>query len=218
MTKKKTKIFIAILNQGFTTSGLETQLWKWMMDFSKEYTYHYFPTTYDHRPISNNRNHIVKDFLATDCEYLMMLDDDTFPIKNPLELIIYNKDVIGAIYPGRDNNGIHFHVYKFGKEYPKKIIFEQYENSEIKGLTQVDAIGTGCIIIRRNVLEKIKRPFDDMFDKEGLMITNDDLHFSIKCQKAGFEVWTHGEYMCSHYKKVDLLQMAHLLIRAKNDN
>jgi len=218
MTKdKRKKVFIVILNQGETKSGLETQVYLWMQELGNKYVYNYYPTKYAHRPISNNRNHIVKDFLATDCEYLVMIDDDTFPIKNPLELIEYDKDVIGAIYPGRDEMGIHYHIYKFGKDYPKKITFDQYENNEIKGLTKIDAVGTGCICIRRNVLEKIKRPFDDLFDKDGLMITNDDLHFSIKCQKEGFEVWTHGDYMCSHYKTVDLLQMAHLIIKARND-
>jgi hypothetical protein len=214
MTRKK--IFVAILNQGTISAGLETQLYVWMKDLAEKYIYSYFPTKYSYRPISNNRNRIVKDFLASDCEYLFMLDDDNPPLKNPLKLLEYDKDVIGAIYPGRDNNGIHFHIYKFGKDYPKKISFDQYDNDEIKGLTKIDAIGTGCIIIRRNVLEKIKRPFEDRFDEDGTLVTNDDLYFSHKCRENGFEVWTHGDYMCSHYKTVDLLQMAHLLIKAKN--
>lgn len=214
MTKKK--IYVAILNQGTSCSGLETQMYTWMQELADKYIYAYFPTKYAFRPISNNRNRIVKDFLATDCEYLFMIDDDTFPTKNPLELIEHDKDVIGAIYPARDDRGIHFHIYKFDKDYPKKISFDQYENDEIRGLTKIDAIGTGCICVRRNVLEKIKRPFEDWFDEDGIMITNDDLHFCHKCRQEGFEVWTHGDYMCSHYKTVDLLQMAHLLIRAKN--
>jgi len=215
MTRKK--IYVAILNQGTVSSGLETQMYIWMKDLGAKYIYSYFPTKYSNRPISNNRNQIVKDFLRTDCDYLMMLDDDTCPLKNPLELIEHDKDVIGAIYPGRTNEGIIFHIYKFGEEYPKKLVFKQYDNSEIRGLTKIDAIGTGCVIIKRNVLEKIKRPFEDLFDEDGILVTNDDMHFCHKCRQNGFEVWTHGDYMCSHYKTVDLLQMAHLLIRAKND-
>jgi len=214
MTRKK--IYVAILNQGTVSSGLETQIYIWMKDLGAKYIYTYFPTKYSNRPISNNRNTIVKDFLKSDCEYLFMLDDDVCPLLNPLELIEHDKDVIGAIYPGRDDNGIHYHIYKFGKNYPKKITFEQYENDEIKGLTKIDAIGTGCVIIRRNVLEKIKKPFEDWFDEDGCLITNDDLYFSHKCRENKFEIWTHGDYMCSHYKTVDLLQMAHLLIKAKN--
>lgn len=211
MTKKK--IFIAILNQGTTASGFETQMWQWMMEYGDKYAYDYFPSKYSYRPISNNRNHIVKDFLQGDCEYLLMIDDDNPPLKNPLDFVKFDKDVIGAIVPGRDLNGIHFHVYRFGKD-PNKITFEQYENKEIKDLTKIDAIGTGCIMVKRKVLEKIKRPFEDWFDDDGIMITNDDMYFSIKCHKEGFEVWTHGEYMCSHYKTFDLLQMAHLVIKA----
>lgn len=213
MTKKK--VFVVLLNQGTESTALSLQLYKWMVSMP-EYSFEFHPSKYTNRPISNNRNQIVKDFLKTDNDFLFMIDDDNPPIKNPFELIKYDKDVIGAIVPGWGSNGIRFHIYKFGKNFPKRCTFEQYDNHEIKGLTKIDAIGTCCIIIKRKVLKKIKRPFEDTFDKDGILINNDDLSFSLKCYKNGFEIWTHGDYMCSHYKKIDLLQMAHLLIKAKN--
>lgn len=210
----KINVMCNILNEGTVSAGLESQLMEWMRDKSAKYRFTLFAPT--HRPISNNRNRIVKRFLEGDWDMLFMLDDDNPPIRNPFDLLDFDKDVIGAIYPGRDNNGIHFHVYKFGKEYPKKMIFNQYDDGELNGLSRVDALGTGCMFVKRHVLEKIKRPFEDLFDEDGCLVTNDDMHFCHKCKQNGIEVWTHTDYMCSHYKTVDLLQMAHLIIRAKN--
>lgn len=210
-----TKVYVAILNQGTVSVGLESQLHQWMRDTHEcEFTL-FAPSS---RPISNNRNQIVKHFLKGDWDVLFMIDDDTVPVKNPFELLKYDKDVIGAIYPGRDDRGIHFHVYKFGKDYPKTLTFHQYLDHEIKGLSQVDALGTGCMFIKRRVLEAIKAPFEDLFDGDGCLVTNDDLHFSHKCRQSGFKIWTHSDYMCSHYKTIDLLQMAHLLIRNQYGN
>ena len=183
-----------------------------MIDLKGEFDFAlYFPVA---RPISNNRNQIAKKFLAGDWDYLVMLDDDNPPLRNVLELLREDKDVVGGVYAGRDDNGIHFHCYKLKPEYPKEFGFLQYTPEERVGLRKVDALAAGCMMIRRNVLEKIKRPFEDIFDEDGILITNDDMAFCLKCREAGFEVWAHWEYVCSHYKTVDMLQMAKLVIMA----
>jgi len=66
-------------------------------------------------------------------------------------------------------------------------------------------------VIKRKVLENIKRPFEDIFDEDGCIINSDDMGFADKCKKAGFEIWTHFDYYCSHYKTVDLLRMLKMI-------
>jgi hypothetical protein len=71
----------------------------------------------------------------------------------------------------------------------------------------LDAISSGVIIIKRKVLEEVKKPFEEKFDDEGCIINSDDMYFAFKVKQKGFEIWTHFDYFCSHYKTVDLLQM-----------
>lgn len=213
---KRKKVDVNLLNQGTVSTGLELTLYRWMQQ-KKEYEFYFSEPT--DRPIANNRNKIVKKFLGSDKDVLCMIDDDNppKPERNIFDLIDFDKDVIGAVYPGRGDNGLRFHVYKFTNNYPDKIEFTQYPPSQREGLQQVDGIGTGCIFIQRHVLEAIKRPFEDLFDEDGILVTNDDLHFSHKCNQKGFEIWTHWDYICSHYKTVDLLKMTDLIVRAASD-
>lgn len=211
-TVGKKKVSINLLHQGQVSQGLELQLYRWMREKSDKYSFNFSEPS--DRPISNNRNTIVQKFLENDYDILGMLDSDMCPLKNPIDLLNYDKDVIGAVYPGWGNNGIRFHVYKFGSNYPDKIEFKQYQPEEREGLKKIDAIGTGCIFIKRHVLKKIKKPFEDIFDENGCLITNDDLAFSHKCKQAKVEIWTHWDYVCSHYKTVDLLKVADLIMEA----
>jgi len=215
---KRKKVMVCILNQGTTSAGMETQLIQWQMDMRDQYSFAFFPARYAFRPIANNRNRIVKDFLNSDQDYLIMIDDDNPPVQNIFELLKYEKDVISVPTPGRDDNGVHIHTYMFGKNHSKdNIDFVQVPPEKRKGLVKIDAAGTCCIIIKREVLEKVKKPFEDLYDEEGILITNDDLAFCLKCKDAGFEIWTHYDYVCSHYKTVDLLQMSAFIYRARTD-
>jgi len=208
----KKRVLVNLLNQGTVSNGLELQLYLWMKEKSAKYSFSFFEPT--ERPISNNRNTITKKFLDGDWDILFMLDSDMAPIKNPFDLLDFDKEVIGLVYPGWGDNGIRFHVYKFGDDYPKKIEFKQYEPKERDGLKKVGAIGTGGIAVKRSVLEVIKRPFEDLFDKYGRLITNDDLAFSHKCYQAGIEIWAHWDYLSRHFKTVDLLKVADLVMEA----
>ena len=212
MAEKEKRVYFNLLNQGTISNGLELQLYLWMKEKGDKYSFNFFEPT--ERPISNNRNTIAKKFLDSDYDILGMLDADMCPLKNPFDLLDFDKDVIGLVYPGWGDNGIRFHVYKFSKNYPKKIEFKQYDPVEREGLKKVDAIGTGGIFIKRRVLEGIERPFEDLFDKYGRLVTNDDLAFSHKCHQEGFEIWTHWEYVASHFKTVDLLKVTKLVSNA----
>jgi len=207
----KKKVSVSILNMGTTSAGMETMLYRWMLSTADKYIFDLSNLTPSERPIPANRNHIVKKFLKTDNDILYMQDDDNPPLQNPFELLQYDKDVIAVPTPGNNKKGIGWMVFQFGDEYPEKITFKPFPTEKRKGLQRVDAISTGCIFIKRKVLENIKRPFEDIFDEDGCIINSDDMGFADKCKKAGFEIWTHFDYFCSHYKTVDLLQMLRMI-------
>lgn len=206
---------VNMLNLGTITAGWETQVVLWMEKRAKDYEFKiFFPTR---RPIPSNRNQIVKDFLAGDWDYLVMLDDDNPCHRNIFDLLDLKLPVVGGIYPARDDYGIMFHVYEMLEE-DGKYRFKQYPPKFREGLKKVDAIGTGLIVIQRWVLEKIVgeglAPFEDIISKDGVSVNSEDMGFCVKCKKLGIDVWAHYDYIGSHWKDVDLLWVANLVAYA----
>jgi hypothetical protein len=211
MSRKR--VLVAVLNEGTVSAGLETQLFRWMQMKSDKYEFKVIFPAY--RPIPNTRHHIVKEFLRDGYDYLAMIDDDNPPIKNFFEFLDLDLPVVGCVYPGKGMGGIHFHVYRID-DTKKPIVFRQYPVEFRKGLKKVDAVGTGAIIIKRWVLEKMRdiKPFEETFRKDGTLENSDDLGFCLKCKKLGIDIYAHFDYLGSHYKIVDLLWVANLIAYA----
>ena len=72
------------------------------------------------------------------------------------------------------------------------------------GLQEVDATGTGCICIKREVLEKLKHPFENVYDEDGVKTLGNDFYFCQKAKKAGYSIWVHLDYVASHHFTDDL--------------
>lgn len=207
------KVFIAVLNQGKISAPLVEKLLNITAYCFREKT---VEPTFRFSCISgidNNRNTIARDFLKTECEWLLMIDEDNPPLNNPLELISLNKDVIcfpTLMYKGDgDKTKLAFNVYKFIEGGSKTMVYEGGDK-----LFRADRVGTGCILIHRRVLEKIKKPFETKFNDDGVRFMGEDIYFSDKCREAGFELWGHWDYICSHYKTVDLLDIADVLVKS----
>lgn len=155
------------------------------------------------KPISNNRNKIVQKFLASkDYDFLLMIDDDVVPTPNILDLIDFDKDIITPVMFTRHNKNVYPLVMD-------RTLDGKYKNKRpenIKGLLEVDATGTGCMAIKREVLEHpdLKHPFKNHYDADGIKTTGLDFNFCTRAKKAGFKVWVHGDYVAGHYTLVDL--------------
>ena len=157
-------------------------------------------------PICSNRNAIVKRFLATDCDFLMMQDDDIVPLHNPAELVFANRDVIGCPAKVRTNNGTLDWV-----AYVKDSTGQGYVPCDMSrcpsdaDLVPVDVVGTGLICVRRNVIEAIPAPFMDTFDADGLRQLGTDFAFCVRAKEKGFEIFTTPFRVCEHIKESGLL-------------
>ena len=208
---------VNILHLGTIHAGLESSVVAWMHDYREKYQFSFFlPTA---RPIPNNRNKICKQFIEGDWDILFMFDEDNFPIKNPFSILEHDLDVCGGVYPGRSSKGFNFHAFDLDKEkYPKEIFFKFLPSDRRAGIQQVDAVATGCIAIKRHVIEKMYKkgwaPFEELFDKYGIMVTSDDMAFCIKCMKLGIKVHADWGVICDHFKENSLLQCVELIQRA----
>lgn len=211
MTNGKFDVRIVVL----TTGHVNPMLMNAMLQFVGEYSdkYNIMFGTSQKIIVDNNRNYIVKQFLQTQGDYLIMIDEDTTPNRNPLDLIEFNKDILVCAIPiMQEGNSIAFGVFD---KVTEDGLFKNAKYTVGDKLTKVYAGGTGCIIIKRQVLEKVKKPFESRWDSDGIRSLGSDLNFCDKAQKLGFEVWTHWDYICSHYKTLDLLTVMKLVNQNK---
>src|SRR3989304_8724874 len=192
------KIYLSILNEGWVRSELTIKLPRWLDEVKNRHIV-YFESSFL-RPIEHNRNTIVKRFLESDADYLLQIDSDNVPPRNPLELVEYNKDIISCpvwVFHGK----IVLNIYKWNGE---NYIPIDYQIEKESGLIEVDATGTGILLCSRNALERLERPFERIYDDKGLAIQGLDLAFSEKAKKAGFRIYSHMHFVSKHYKTIDL--------------
>jgi len=160
-----------------------------------------------HRPFENCLHHAVVEFLATDAEWFLNIDSDNPPTSNPLELISLDKDVIGVATP----------VYHCDSSKPgdrpwylngyRAVEGGYQEFRPQEGIQEVDAVGTGCILIHRRVLEDpVMRlaPFRRTTDEFGRVEYGNDLNFCRRAKERGFRIWCDFRSPCEHFVEVPM--------------
>jgi hypothetical protein len=70
-----------------------------------------------------------------------------------------------------------------------------------RGLLEVYTAGSAGMLIRRRVLERIGDPWFEM-GKMGVELTNEDTHFCLKAQRAGFQIHADMEVSLDHWTPV----------------
>lgn len=206
----KKRIYVALPNTGWIHRSTTRSLLDMVRVNSEKYDL-FFAFSED-KPIDSNRNKIVRDFLESDVgfDYLLFMDSDNPPRKgvDPLELVELDKDIISLPTPiwyeasiKMGKEAVVWNVYNYDKNADK-----WFENKDRKGdpLTEIDAAGTGCMLIARRVLEKVKPAFIRKWDEHGVAVQGSDLLFCKRAKEAGFKVWTHYGYPCSHFKEIDV--------------
>ena len=195
---KKKKLFIAILNQG----SIRTELTNVISQLSLDDRYMIVANYPAEKPIAYNRNLTVRRFLESDCDYLLMMDNDCPPhsIKRLIELADYDKDIIGGLCFGYLKEMIVPFCMRKNEEGTYNIA-DVYEGG---GVIECDAIGSGNMMIARRVLENIDFPFRNEYDKEGMKIKGLDFNFCERAKKKGYRVWCDTSLTCSHWTTVDL--------------
>src|SRR3990167_7877454 len=94
MIENKIAIYLGILNQG----EIAVELSSWINQVMMHSPYPMYINYYCEKPISYNRNRIVKDFLEKkEYDYLMMCDSDIIPPNNYMNLIDFKKDIISGL-------------------------------------------------------------------------------------------------------------------------
>jgi len=145
------------------------------------------------KPIDCNRNFIVHQFLKTDCKWLLMIDSDVVP---PIDIIgmKYNDVPVCSAHVSTTKN---WEVIPVGmmKDPKNPGYHHDFEHSK-PFLHKVDVVGTGCIMIRRDVLENMEPPyFKFVYNEHGMLINGEDFDF---CERVD-DVYFDARYKCRHY-------------------
>lgn len=149
------------------------------------------------------RNFFCQQVLQNDFDYLFMVDDDNPIPADTLEKFIEDdKDVVIAPILSRNPNkeGKHDLCAYYSREIDikgeKLTMYDNITEFKEKGdLHQIDAGGTGCILIKRKVIEALAKEYEYIFEFGDITVngqrrtTSEDVEFCERAKKLGFEIW-----------------------------
>ena len=156
------------------------------------------------RPYEHGLNRVVKDMceVYTDCDFWLNIDADNPPVNNPLDLVEFDRDVLCLPTPVwcDQTPGDQPYYYNMLDEHE-----DGWRPATRQGLVEVDAVGSGCMLVHRRVLEMLDKPlFEREYDADGLVVRGHDYLFCQKAKEFGFRIWAHTGYPCEHYVETDL--------------
>lgn len=128
--------------------------------------------------IPRARNRSLEKFRQSDCTHLLFIDSDIkFPAEAILDLLEFDKDVVGCAYP-KKNVLFDKLLYSIQNETDSneslesrslEFVFNKYDNKLIKNgnFIKVNHIGTGFMLIKRNIIDKLCNKFKDLIITNG---------------------------------------------------
>lgn len=205
------KVRVAVPTRSHNYSEVSLSLTRLLLNLQKSEKYDVDVQISYKQPVDANRNKIVKKFLSSECEWLLMMDADIVPPENILDMIEHGKKIVSATVLGMKDGVPHPLIMKMDddKEMYRMVGLDQYQD-ELRddGLIEIDGSGTGCILIHREVLEKMEPPwFKFEYNKFGDIKYSEDYKFSQKAKEMGYKIYCDTNMPCKHFKKVDLLDL-----------
>jgi len=210
----KKKLYFALLNNGWVRREFASQQLSKMQKTDGVSLLWENPDRTIGHPIYSNRNNIVKRFLKTDCDFLMMQDDDIIPWHNPAEMVWMDKDVVGSPAKVRqDSQQMNWVAFVEDKARNGYFAIDMASAPTNADLVPVDIVGTGLICIKRKVIEAINEAYPGVGaftvenDEDGVCKWGTDFAFCRRARALGFDVYTTPHRICEHMKEVGLLEM-----------
>jgi hypothetical protein len=201
-----TKVRVAALNQG----TVRVELAQVLVILSHDGRYDLDFVYPAEQPIAYNRNKTCKEFLDSDGDFLLMIDDDQWWNGNPLDYVERDLDVVGFPTPVCQPTPFPERPIRWN------MVFEPPLPDE--AVVEIAAIGAGSLLIARRVLEhaRMRAPFMDVWDREGMLLASEDLYFCQRVREAGFRVWAATALVCDHSKETSLLLMHQVVERCSS--
>jgi len=153
-------------------------------------------------PIQLARNDLVERALKHNPDYIFFIDSDMILPENILDdLINMDKDIASALYFMRSP------PYKPIAKIMKDDLFYIINTIPLNQIIEVDAVGFGCCLIKKEVFEKIKQKEKKIFDVKEQTVNNktqllgEDTFFCLKAKESGFKIFLNTGLICKHIGK-----------------
>lgn len=176
---RKNKLFVATPMYGGMAHGLYIKSSLDLQNIMSKYGIETkFSFLFNESLITRARNYLCDEFLRSDCTHLLFIDSDiNYSAQDVVALMALDKDVIGAPYPKKAINWEN--VAKAARKHPdmdpqelEKLV-GQYVFNVVKGTKsfsvteplEVMEIGTGFMMIKREVFDKMKEAYPNIHYK-----------------------------------------------------
>ena len=131
-----------------------------------------------------------------------MLDDDTVPTPEILEMLAANLDIVTGVYCSNKPRGIEPEVLG---THPKSGLAMDMDLKDVKGIVEVGYLPGGCLYISRKAATEIPKPlFKFEYNDRGLMTLSEDYYFSRVAKAAGFKLYCDTRVLCQHIKEINI--------------
>jgi hypothetical protein len=233
------KLFIATPFFGGATYNYVQGIFNLAYNLGKLGVHSHFCQTLNNPYIWTARNRLVADFLKTDFTHFIFIDQDIgFLAEDVFALIQQNKDVVAGTYPLKQINWNHVEqavkdgvpVEKLESSTATHVFLPLNKQEKInnKELLEVISVGTGFMLIKREVFEKLAKTVDsyvDVITPELRIKTLDffghsrmdneffgeDVSFCMRVRNEGIKIYVAPWVQCSHYGFYHFNQKPHHL-------
>lgn len=157
----------------------------------------------------SNRNHMLKEYLKTDVDYVLWLDaDQIYPANIVDKLVSANVDIIGSVYYKRSEPHDPVVYLRNKKEVNQYTPVDLREYPKVH--LEVDGIGFGGMLVKMDVYRKLG---DEKWMRYGDNFANPtkdtgkeshDLIFCQTAQKYGYKIYVHNGVRCYHLSEVPI--------------
>lgn len=199
-----------------TMGSIHTLLVQKLLLWSRKHRDVNFYFQYMVAPVDRARNTIVKFFLEAEAKqgvrftHLFFIDSDTIPPDDALErLLSHDLDVVSGLTPivsYTQNGDVETHDNCFtnpDRDGDGKIVQTNIARRNT-GLQEIFRCGASCILIKREVFERIPQPYYQFIVNEDNTkhVRSEDINFCDEVKKAGMKIHADTDVVCQHYKSV----------------
>jgi len=169
--------------------------------------------------LSRQRNEVVKTFLdGTDVEWLLFIDSDEQMSVEAFDKLVQaahadDRPVVAGLYFGTQPGGAVGipqpvpHLYRRADDGVSVIPIADYPRDHV---IDIDAAGTGCLMVHRRVLEEIRALADAMEGPDWCWFRDlpihgrwlgEDLYFCRRVRALGFPIVAHTGAILAHRRR-----------------
>jgi len=214
LTRNDSRLLILVL----TTGDIKENLVKWLWYAVPSAPCMCVWDTVHGRPEDDTRNCAVQTFLADRRQFthLMMIDYDIIPPPRLLDMILHQKSIVTPVLLTWKEEAPLALIMKWDEEeqgykQDHKAIARMNQGDS---LVEVDASGTGCVLVKREVYENlVSNWFRYQYDDVGRLKMGEDFSFYHRVRGLGYQVWIDGRFICGHIGQIDIREVQNTLAR-----